>query len=53
MYVIGLDVGTTGVKAIVTDKNGFVYGKGYKEYNLIAKDDIFIEQSAADWCEYP
>lgn len=49
MYVIGLDVGTTGVKAIVCDKDGKVYGTGYKEYGIEAKGNNIVEQNADDW----
>lgn len=49
MYVIGLDVGTTGVKAIVCDKDGKVYGTGYKEYGIHAKGNGIVEQNADDW----
>lgn len=49
MYVIGLDVGTTGVKAIVCDKDGKVYGTGYKEYGIQALGNDMVEQNADDW----
>ena len=32
MYVIGLDIGTTGTKAVVCDENGKIPSGGYKEY---------------------
>lgn len=48
MYVIGLDVGTTGTKAIVVDKEGNVLGSGYKEYSLHS-DGVRVTQNAADW----
>lgn len=48
--VIGLDVGTTGAKAIVTDASGTVYGRGYREYGLyVSADGERVEQNAADW----
>ena len=34
MLVIGLDVGTTGTKAVVVDKSGNTLGSGYREYAL-------------------
>lgn len=36
MYVIGLDVGTMGSKAIVADKSGKIFGSGYREYDLMS-----------------
>lgn len=35
MSLIGLDIGTTGCKAVAFDENGFEIGKGYVEYPLI------------------
>ncbi len=49
MTVIGMDVGTTGTKAIVVDENGKVLGQGYGEYELIALGGGAIEQRADDW----
>ena len=49
MTVIGMDVGTTGTKAIVVDENGKVLGQGYGEYELIALGGGAIEQRAEDW----
>lgn len=46
--VIGLDIGTTGAKAILTDTRGTVLGKGYCGYPLISKGS-HIEQRAQDW----
>ncbi|WP_160316121.1 hypothetical protein [Acetobacterium bakii] len=31
-YLIGIDVGTTGAKAMILNKEGKIYGKGYGEY---------------------
>ena len=33
-YVMGIDVGTTGSKAMIFDLKGNVIGKGYREYKL-------------------
>lgn len=33
-YVIGIDVGTTGTKTIVFDKEGNIVGRGYGEYTV-------------------
>ncbi|MBQ7384538.1 MAG: FGGY-family carbohydrate kinase [Clostridia bacterium] len=48
-YVIGLDVGTTGTKAVVCDELGNIYGKGYKEYDLVFGDGGRVGQRAEDW----
>lgn len=48
MLVIGLDVGTTGTKACVVDKNGNTLGCGYREYALKSEGGR-VTQSAPDW----
>lgn len=49
MYVIGLDIGTTGTKALLVDSaTGAVAGKGYRGYELITKGSC-VEQNANDW----
>jgi hypothetical protein len=48
MYFIGLDIGTTGAKAVLTDEKGNIAGKGYRGYPLIS-DGCKIEQRAQDW----
>ncbi len=49
MLFIGLDVGTTGTKAIVADRQGNILGKGYHEYELQFPTDGWVEQNAEDW----
>lgn len=49
MLIIGLDVGTTGTKAVVIDENGRILGSGYQEYELTAKAGNHVTQNAEDW----
>lgn len=49
MYVLGIDVGTTGSKALLIDENGSVIGSGYKGYELLADKGGIVEQRADDW----
>ena len=49
MYVLGVDVGTTGTKAMVVDHNGRIIASAYKGYPLITSGEGFVEQSAEDW----
>ena len=37
MLVIGLDVGTTGTKAVIADEKGKILAGAYKEYELISE----------------
>lgn len=49
MLVIGLDVGTTGTKAVVADENGKILSGAYKEYELISEGGGRVSQNADDW----
>lgn len=46
MHVIGLDVGTTGVKACVFDGDGRIRGSGFREYDVICSEPGMGEQDA-------
>ncbi|MCL2126755.1 MAG: FGGY family carbohydrate kinase [Treponema sp.] len=45
-YVMGIDVGTTGSKAMVFDLSGNVVGKGYREYKLDEPKPNWVEVGA-------
>ncbi len=49
MLYLGLDVGTTGAKAAVIDREGKVLSRGYREYELIFPGENRVEQNAEDW----
>ena len=44
--MLGLDVGTTGVKAIVFDLDGNIKGYGFREYNIIYEKPCYAEQDS-------
>jgi len=46
---LGIDAGTSGVKAIVIDDKGKILGTGYMECNLITPRPGWVEQDPADW----
>lgn len=48
MLFIGLDIGTTGAKALLVDEKGVVHGKGYTGYGLVS-NGCRVEQNADDW----
>jgi len=48
MYFLGVDIGTTGAKALLTNETGAVLGKGHETYRLISKGS-HVEQNADDW----
>ncbi|MBS7263296.1 MAG: hypothetical protein KIG36_06790 [Eubacteriales bacterium] len=45
---LGIDVGTTGVKALLLDGDGQAHGYGYQVYPTFS-DGLCSEQHAADW----
>jgi xylulokinase len=45
-YVMGIDVGTTGSKAMVFDLAGNIIGKGYREYKLNEPRPNWVEVGA-------
>ena len=47
--LIGLDLGTTGCKAVVYDDSGAALGESYLEYGLITLSDVMIEQDPHAW----
>jgi xylulokinase len=46
MYLIGLDVGTTGCKSCVFDEAGDIKGYGFREYDIICTEPAMAEQDA-------
>jgi sugar (pentulose or hexulose) kinase len=50
MYVLGIDVGTTGTKALLLDKKGNTQAQGYGGYRLYSRGNR-VEQEPEDWWE--
>jgi len=51
MHLIGLDVGTTGCKAVVFDETGEIKGYGFAEYDVICEKPGYAEQDPEKvWC---
>lgn len=49
MLVLGIDIGTTGCKAIVADEAGEIAGVGYQGYGLATGSGGRVEQDPRDW----
>ena len=47
--LIGIDLGTTGCKAVVYSDSGTPLGESYLEYGLITLSDVMIEQDPHAW----
>ena len=52
MYLIGLDLGTTGCKSMVFDTTGQILGEHYIEYEVTFLPDGGAEQDAELWWQY-
>ena len=48
-YYMGIDAGTSGVKAVVMDDAGKLCGSGYSECGLVTPRPGWAEQDPADW----
>ena len=47
--LIGIDLGTTGCKAVVYDERGIALGESYLEYGLITLSATMVEQDPHAW----
>lgn len=50
-YVIGIDLGTSSVKALLVDRDGKVCGEASEEYPLITPKSGYSEQEPAEWVD--
>ena len=50
MYLLGVDLGTTGCKSMLFDEKGGIVAEQYIEYDLIMTPEG-VEQNAGDWWE--
>jgi xylulokinase len=50
-YLLGIDVATTGAKALLIDERGKVVANATKEYPLSIPRPLWSEQDPADWWE--
>jgi xylulokinase len=48
-YLIGIDVGTTGTKALLIDEQGAVRATATEEYPLYTPQPLWTEQEPEDW----
>lgn len=49
--LLGIDVGTRGIKAVISSASGKILGTGYVEYPLITLSPEMVEQDARLWWE--
>ncbi|MGQ9682881.1 MAG: FGGY family carbohydrate kinase, partial [Anaerolineae bacterium] len=48
-YLLGIDVGTSGTKALLIDADGRVVASAVEEYPLYTPQPLWAEQDPADW----
>lgn len=48
-YLLGIDIGTTGAKALITDDDGVVKAIAVREYRMCTPQPLWAEQDPADW----
>ncbi len=48
-YLLGLDIGTTGTKALLIDQDGGIVARAVSEYELATPRPNWAEQNPADW----
>ena len=48
-HIMGIDVGTSGVKCIIIDENGAVLASDTQSYPLSTPRSGWSEQDPADW----
>lgn len=49
MYVIGIDVGTTGAKVVLVDAAGKTIGETTRKYETVQPQSSWFEQDPEDW----
>ncbi|MDR1885494.1 MAG: hypothetical protein LBQ56_04410, partial [Synergistaceae bacterium] len=48
-HFLGIDAGTSGIKAVIIDEDGRIEGVGYSECGLITPRPGWAEQDPNDW----
>jgi xylulokinase len=48
-YLLGLDIGTSGAKALLCDASGALLATALEEYPLASPQPLWSEQNPADW----
>ncbi|OYT70315.1 MAG: xylulokinase [Armatimonadetes bacterium CP1_7O] len=49
MYLLGIDIGTSGVKALLIDRSGKVVASASESYPLFTPQPLWAEQEPDDW----
>lgn len=50
-YIMGIDLGTSSVKALIADENGTVHGIGQVGYEILTPKAGYVQQDPQQWWE--
>ena len=48
-YLMGIDLGTSSVKAMITDENGVIHGLGQVGYEIHTPEIGYVQQDPLKW----
>jgi len=48
-YLLGIDLGTSGVKVLITDPEGLILSRGSADYPMLMPQPGWVEQDPDDW----
>jgi len=47
--LLGIDIGTSGTKRLLMDREGKIYDRAGREYSIDIPQPVWAEQSPYDW----
>lgn len=50
-YIMGIDLGTSSVKALIVDEVGNIHGVGQVGYEILTPENGYVQQNPQDWWE--
>lgn len=48
-HLLGVDVGTSSLKAVIVDRDGTIRGQGRSEYGYVSRHALWAEQTSEAW----
>ena len=48
-HLLGVDVGTSSIKAVIVDRDGAIRGQGRSEYGYVSRHALWAEQTSEAW----
>jgi len=50
-YLLGIDIGTSGTKGVLMDREGKIYARAGREYSIDIPQPVWAEQNPKMWWE--